>query len=232
MNRVAIVNSPVGIGPNGWAECWVDAAAHAPLFGVNENLTRAQRLVYRELAREFGLEYHGMTTPNPVFWAADLYDFQAGEVHELHDAATGPLAERFPGFNAGRSLTEVVLKRKRDGQEVAVLNTHWVPRGPKVNARWRRQMRRKSKALLRYLVRKHVREGREVWVIGDFNLAGPFPMRVAEFRWVRAQGVDKVGVAVPKGQKPVGRKRRGFRLVRTASDHGHLVAAQADTRAA
>lgn len=197
--NVAVINAPIKVGADNWAKCWNRAHANSAVFGINESLTKKQRDVYRvQMAKspkpvgQFGLHQ----TPNPIFWRKDRFRKLSGKVHQIHPSNTGPLADKYPGFNAARYITEVVLLQKVDKREFTILNTHLVPNGPKVNDKWRKKARRKSKRDLRQLVRKHKKAGREVIVMGDMNLYKPFKMPPG-FKWIRKFGIDKIGSTLP-----------------------------------
>jgi len=195
----AAINIPIKVGATNWAWCWLGAYSYGAIFGVNESLTKKQRDVYADRmagspqpVAQFGLRQ----TPNPVFWRKERFQRIYGKIHKLHKAGTGPLAKKYPGYNAARYVTEVVLRQRVDGREFAVLNTHLVPNGPKVDKTWRKKARRKSKRDLRQLVRKHKKAGRGVIVMGDMNLYKPFKMPPG-FKWIRKFGIDKIGSTVP-----------------------------------
>ena len=219
--RLAVVNIPHKIGADRWEACWDGARRRSAIFGVNESLRGDQRDLYAALAEDTKVGHSGLRqTPNPIFWKKKRFEKVSGEVHQIHGKAAGPLARRFPGFNAERDVNEVVLRQKENDREVAVLNTHWVPNGRKVNPVWRMKMRRKSKKLVRDLVRKHKRAGRPVFVMGDTNLFLPFWMP-QDFKWYRARGIDKLGGTLPgKG-----------RAYPAPTDHKHGVKATATLHA-
>lgn len=208
---VGTINAPAGYGDEAAETCWLKTSSHSDFFGMNEIGNKSIKDDLENLRREkkhgrFGL-YLG---PNPVFWDLKKYKSVRKARHiQIHPAATGFLARRFPGYNGARYLTEEVIKPVSGGLQVAHLHTHWVPRGVKVSAWWRNKMRRISKDLLRKLVKAHRAAGRIVVVTGDLNIKGPFEV-VSGFVWLVSAGVDKIGAIAPVGYRIINRKMGSF----------------------
>lgn len=194
---VAVINVPIKVGRDAWEECF-DLAAQSAVFGFNETLSAAQRAVYATKVAQHRrpLAHFGLTSPNPIFYREKRFRFVSGKVHQIHGKAPGPLAQEYPGYNAARYITELVLRQKADGTEFAFLNTHLVPNGKKVNPLWRAVVRRKSIKMLNELTQKHIDASRVVVVMGDMNIYEPFKMP-ARFRWYRPKGIDKIGGTRP-----------------------------------
>lgn len=196
---VALTNIPTRVGRDAWSKCFRLMAGSASIFGINEAFSKDAKRLYLDLAEQHQLAQYGTSvTPNPVFWSSSEYRKVSARPLKLHGAATGVLARRYPGYNAGRYLTEVVLAPVGGGPEVAVLNWHLVPGGLKVNPLWRRKVRKKSKRKIRDLARKHTAAGRVVVGMGDANIVKPFNV-IPGWRWLRGRGIDKLGVAAPPG---------------------------------
>lgn len=224
--KLGVINIPYKVGPAAWEKCWTETADRAEVFGVNESFTKAQRRLYLRLAKEAGYGQYGTrVTPNPVFWDRSKWRRVEASVYEIH--GRGPLFRLFPGFNESRYVTEVVLRHRRRQREIVVLNTHWVPEGRKVTAAFRDKARAESKAMVARLMRKHVAAGREVFLVGDLNIHASFVLPVLGFRWARAVGVDKVGVAVPLDREVVRAEADTFPA---PTDHKHGVVATIRTR--
>jgi hypothetical protein len=188
---VALINVPVKVGAASWEACF-RLAAKSPIFGLNESSTRRQRELYAALSEKIGFSHSGLRNcTNPIFWDADRFTKLFSEVHEIHPAGTGPLADKYPGFNAARTINEVVLADSA-GHEFAVLCTHFVPNGVKVNSAWRDKVRKESKRALRKLAQEHREAGRKVVVMGDMNMYEPFRLGKG-IRWYRKFGIDKIG---------------------------------------
>lgn len=196
---VAMINVPFKIGWVKWQECFLKAAK-SEIFGINECLTGSQRDAYREYSLRHGFQHAALRgSPNPVFWKRDEFKQVSAQIIELHPAGSGDLANRYPGFNAARSVTEVVLLHKKHG-EIAVLNTHFVPNGRKVDNVWRDVVRHKSKKKLRQLAQRHKDMGRIVLPMGDMNIYAPFRLGKG-VRWHRKFGIDKIGSSLKGSAK-------------------------------
>ena len=198
--RIAIINVPVKVGASAWERCFRETAERAPLFGINETKSHEQRVLYRRLAREHGYGSAGMASPNVVFFDSARYHKISSRVVPLHPRGNGLLARRFPGFNDARSVTEVTLLDVKSGEVIVVLCTHWVPEGRKVPGVWRAWARNESKRRIRQMMRRHMKWGRTVFLIGDTNIGGVIDMSVRGFVWIRPEGIDKIGVGLPKGR--------------------------------
>ncbi len=220
--RIAVINIPTQVGPTAWKECWDAAADRAPIVGVNEQFTRRARRAMRRRAKKRGYgQYGAKQTPNPIYFDKAKYALVYGKVHRIHGGATGHLARLYPGFNAGRDLTEAVLAPLTNNlPEVAVLCSHWVPDGRRVDPEWRKQKRRESKALVAKLTAQHLAAGRIVYFIGDTNIYGR--IRIAGLRFLRKVGIDKIAVGVPAGMVILRAKARTFPA---PTDHEHGVVA-------
>lgn len=202
--RVGTINVPIGAGRQNWAKAFRLMAEATSVFGVNENLTAAQREVFARMARLMGFVWFALNGPNPIFWEADQYRRHDSGTVPLHARGRSSLARRYPGYNSGRQATWVVLASVADPlREFTVICTHWVPEGPKVPAPFRAWARRESKRGVKRLALIHLRRGRLVFLVGDLNVMAEFSMAIRGFRfvWVRGVGVDKVGVWVPRGVK-------------------------------
>lgn len=222
---IATINVPVSVGAAAWERCIRETAARAHLFGVNETKSREQINLYRQFAREHELGTAGLDgSGNAVFWRKSVYLKISSRVVPLHPRGTGALARRYPGFNDARSVTEVVLMDKRTSEVVVMLCTHWVPEGRKVPVAWRLWARNKSKRKIRKMIRFHRKWGRTVFLVGDTNIAGPVDMHVRGFKWIRSEGIDKIGVAVPKGTTL---KTSDYHKYGAPTDHGAGVVASA-----
>lgn len=223
--RIAVINVPTSVGASAWERCFRETAERAPVFGVNETISREAKVLYTKLAHELNLGRACLyVSPNPVFWDRDEYERMEARVHQLHARGTSPLARRFPGFNEARSVTEVVLRDKDTNKQIVVLCTHWVPEGKKVPAAWRAWARSESMRQIRKLIRFHMRHGRIVYVIGDTNIGGVIDMGIRRFKWIRSDGIDKIGVAVPKG---ITLKNSDYHKFGAPTDHGAGVVASA-----
>lgn len=200
--RAATINAPHSAGRRAWRRCWGLTARRADVFCLNESW-KAQRRLYLALCKANGYGYRG-GQPNVVCWDKRRYREVSARTVALHQRAGGWRSRVWPGYNDARSVTEVVLDDLRDGPEVAVLATHWVPEGRKVARSWRREMRRRSKATVTRLTEQHQAAGRVVVLLGDLNVHHIFDL--PPFTWVRDRGADRIAVATPEG----------WRIVRTA----------------
>lgn len=193
---VALINIPNKIGTSNVRRCWDKAAARSAIFGVNESFHKTQRQIYSQAMADSKAKWsqYGLwQTPNPVFWRSDRFKRINAEVHLIHPAnTTAPNHAKWPGFYDARFITEVVLKQRVGGQEVAILNTHLVYGAKVLDQKWLRTVRRTSKSALRRLVRKHRDAGRIAIVMGDMNTKSNFAMPRG-FRWFTKRIIDKVG---------------------------------------
>lgn len=196
---IACMNVPTKVGRAAWAENFDKLVDRAGIFGINEaGSPRAKRL-YRRLARARGYGYYGLWLgPNPVFWNKRQYAFHSGAHVRLHARNTDWRARRWPGFNAARYATVVVLKPRSGGPLVTFICWHFVAPGRKVDSQWRARMRRRSIAKVAAIVEHHHDAGRIVAGAGDANIKPPFDV-VPGWEWVHGEGVDKVGVIAPAG---------------------------------
>lgn len=218
---LGIINIPHKVGAKRWESCWKETALRAQIFGVNESGSRAQRNLYRELARKAGYGYYGLwKSPNPIFWDKRTYEFVRGQVTQLHGRSSGRLARRYPGFNAPRYQTEVILK-DREGQEYAFICVHWASRFH-VTRRFYARARFLSARTASRTVRHHKKAGRIVGFGGDTNISGR--IYNPQVTWLYSQGVDKLGVAVPRKYKLSQLRSRRFDA---PTDHKHGIAGSA-----
>lgn len=222
LHRLGVINVPVKVGPRAWLRCWRVMAGKTALFGVNESLSRRQRLVYAAAMRQrrWG-QYALWTSPNPIFFAKETWTKVegSGRVVKLHDA--GPWAGRWPGYSAARYATVCVFERN-DGTQHAVVNAHLVPDGSKVEPRWRSKVRDSSFVQLRDLVDGLTDLGCITWLLGDMNVYPEFQMG-DRFHWVRGHGIDKLGVSLPDG---VTLGDGGWELINAPTDHQHGLVAR------
>lgn len=219
--RVGLVNVPVKVGAAAWLACWTILSARCSVLVVNESLSRRQRRVYRAAALARGWGQYGLrSSPNPIFFSRLRWAFLAGRVVPLHEE--GPWAKRWPGYNAARFVTVLALLHRRSGERHVILGTHLVSNGDKNPVAWRAEKREESLALLRILVQGYLADGCVVWLLGDMNLQEPFDLGPG-FRWVRGQGIDKIGLGLPPGLKVDG---AAWRLVAAPTDHKHGVTAR------
>lgn len=196
---VAVMNIPTKMGARAWAIDFDKLADRADVFGINEaGSVRAKRL-YRRLAQARGYSSWGLWRgPNPIFWDTRLYRLHSARQVRLHRRGRGRLARRFPGFNGARFVTVVTLVHLATGRRITFLNWHFVAPGWKVRDAWRARMRRRSIATVRAIVESTLDHGCTAVGFGDTNLREPFEV-VDGWVWLRGEGVDKLGVAVPDG---------------------------------
>lgn len=187
------INIPSKVGQKAWESCWRKTATRASIFGVCENFTRKQRGTYRAQAKRHNYGVFGLSSPNPIFWDRSLYKKLSGRVITLHAGAKDSWARRFPGFNAERKMSELILA-DWSGQEYAVLCSHWVPE-QNVSLAFKLSARRASKKKTRELIRYHRSLGRIVIFMADTNIYRR--INLAGMIWMRKRGIDKIGVAVP-----------------------------------
>lgn len=220
--RVAVVNVPIKVGPAAWRESFdrADVLSRDGAFGVNETLSPKQRELYRELAKKRNLGWFGLRTGNAVFWDKARWKRIRGEVVTLHARGESALARRYPGYNAARTATVVVLEDRETGDQVTIICTHWAPQGKKVPAAWGAWARREAKRQIRAVMAGHQASGRVVFLIGDLNVKAVVRMGLTGFRWLRRYGVDKIGVAVPAGTRFVSGSAKVFKA---PTDHKHGV---------
>lgn len=196
---VSCINIPRKVGPDGWAECLRRAQSGASIVGVQECFTDRQWAEYRTAG--WGRIGEPSLTSNPILWDRAVWVLVRHRVVDLHAGGTGPLARRFPGYNAGRTALVAVLEHRESRERVTVINTHLVAYGPKVPGAWRAWALARSLVRLRRLVRAAHRRGQAVVPMGDLNSEAPLPIGV---RWLRPAGtrgrsIDRIGVLPPKG---------------------------------
>lgn len=194
---IACMNVPTKVGREAWKLCFAILVDHADLFGINEAGSWRAKVLYQRWKKVHGYSQYGLLGTNPVFWKISAFRFVRGRQIKLHNRAKGKKARKWPGFNAARYVTEVVLRHRASDHLIAVLNAHLVAPGPKVNAEWREDMRERSLDRIAGLVRHHLTEGRVVVILGDFNIRGR--LDIPGVTWLHFDGVDKLAVAVPDG---------------------------------
>ena len=217
--KFSFVNIPSKVGVNGAVSCWSDATSRAPVAAFVEIFTSSQKNTLLRLANRDGYGQYGIRQcPNPIFWKKSRWEKVFGKVTKIHGPNTGKKAKLFPGFNAARYENLVVLRTRKTGREIAVVCTHWAANAPlKVDKKWRTQKIAESKAHLRATVRAQTALGRDVYVMGDFNLNGEFTMP-ANFVWVASNKIDKIGVGVGVGRYYLD---GDYRYFPTRTDHRH-----------
>lgn len=220
--RVAVCNVPISVGAKAWRECFTETAKRGDIFGINEAHSPRQKATYRRQAKRRRLRKYGLSGANPLFNDPDRWRRVHQGQHRLH--GRGPLWRRWPGFNAARSATVAVYRSTGFERvpDVTVINTHLVPRGPKVPGPWRDRARRRAVARIARLTAQHVARHRVVVVMGDFNMDDA--PAIPGVRWLvgARHGVDKIGVAVPKGWRIAERTTQRFPA---PTDHKSGVAA-------
>lgn len=216
--QLAVINIPAKVGRAAWKQCFEQTAARAEIFGINETFTIRQRRLYRRLAKTLGLLFFALFIgPNPIFYDRSEWRRVAGSQHRLH--GRGPRWRTWPGFNAARYATAAVFDRRDDLDLpwVTVINTHWVPRGPKVPAWWRERARKAAIAKVEAIIDRHLAIGRIVVLMGDLNM-GKAP-ELDHIRWIRDDaGVDELGIALPDGWHIVNIDAARYAA---PTDHGH-----------
>lgn len=223
--KPGVINIPTNLNdrkdPSHWRVCWTETADRAEIFGVNESFTAGQRETYLRLAKERDYGQFGTrVTPNPVFWDREHWRKVSGRVIELHGALSRH--REYPGFNEARFVTEVVLRRRGSKHEVTILCTHWVPEGDKVTPADRDRARKSSKDQVAALMKRHTAVGRDCVLLGDTNIHGTFSLGIPGFTWIKEDGVDKVGIAVPLDRRVAHSSSREFAA---PTDHRTGVAA-------
>ena len=200
--HLATINVPAKVGRKAWEKCFEETAKRADLFGVNEAFSLRQKATFRRRAKAEGFRQYGLYKgPNPIFHNPNDWRRVRANTYRLH--GRGPLWRRWPGFNGSRSATVALFHPVRSaGAPVAVVNTHWVPRGPKVPRVFRDRARRRSERVVARIVRAHLDRGHVVVVMGDLNMTTAPDLPGVE--WVHDRGVDKIGVACPEGWEMTG----------------------------
>lgn len=169
--RISLINIPKKIGPDSILVAFQRALARGSIVGVNESFGTQQRNIYAAEAKKRGYSFYGLrTTPNVVFWKSKDFRRKRAKVHTLHRAnTTAPNHSKWPGFYDKRELTEVVLVNRATKQEHAVLLTHLLYPAKVLEAKWVTESKDESLRKIRNLIRKHVRAGRIVTLMGDMN---------------------------------------------------------------
>lgn len=221
---IGSINIPSKVGRDDWVACWEKTAERTTVFGSQECFTPGQRRAYRRMCRKHKWKVRGMgASPNPVFWDEDVWEYVSHRVILLHNESG---RKTNPGFNAERYMTEVVLRHKKLGVELAVLNTHWV--APfHVSRLFLTKSRRASKKKARQRIRVHKAAGRIVVFMGDTNIGRKISL--AGIKWIRGKGIDKIGIAVPKGWTI---DMAAHVIFKAPTDHGHGVQGLARVTAA
>ena len=197
--RAALINIPRKVGERAWVECLDKAMDRGSIVGVNEALSEQQRRAYRGVAAERGYSVAGLVDgPNPVFWDRLVWRHVRSRVRRLHPAARGPLAKRFPGYNAARYVTVAALEHRATGRRVTVLCFHLAVGGPdKVSVLWHKAAVAASIVKLARIATWHAVRGRPVILMGDTN-ARVLRLPARRFRWVADGGrIDKIGATLP-----------------------------------
>ena len=211
------INIPYSVGPGAWRECLLGAMSHGTVVGVNESFTRQQRATFREVGNVHNWGAYGLSdSPNPILWDGRFWRFKRGRMFRLHKAAKGSQARKYPGFNAARHGTLAVLQNVSSGHRVAFINTHLVPRGPKVSKAWRAWALGRSYVRLSAIVARNVLAGRTVVLMGDMNQGGK--PKVLGIRWIQWKTVDKAGVRLPVRAKLIEHSSGTFPA---PTDHRH-----------
>lgn len=196
---MTLINIPNKVGAANVRKCITLAMNKGKVVSVNESFHRRQRDIYAEVAKAKGFSYYGLRlTPNPVFWKSRDFVRQRSKVYRLHGRnTTAKNAAKWPGFYDKRELTEVVLKPRNGGREVAVLNLHMLYDAKVLDREWVEESRKQSLKTIRALTRKHIKAGRVVEVNGDTNMLANFSMPKT-FRWYTKAGkIDKAGANRP-----------------------------------
>ncbi|WP_028654884.1 endonuclease/exonuclease/phosphatase family protein [Nocardioides sp. J54] len=221
--RVAFGNVPTKVKAAGWEGCFRILKARGDVVGINEAGNWRAKRVYARLAKAAGYGRYGLFIgPNPIFWDRRVYRRYSARQVRLHDSGKGRRARLWPGFNAARYMTVVVLTHLDTGRLVTFINLHFVAPGPKVPARWRAAMRNRSIARLRKIVAHHQAAGRDVVVFGDANRHGfPIPGAV----WLDSSRPDVLAI-VPADDTRLGDTT--VEQVPAPTDHKRVVAARAE----
>lgn len=197
--RASTINIPTSAGRKAWRRALAIATRHGDLTGAQEVFSPRAKALFVWLARHLGLRQFGLVySPNPIFSDPDVWRRTRGNVHKLH--GRGPLKyfRKWSGFNAARYATVAIYEHTNaDAPLVTHLNTHLVPRGPKVPDWWRDQVRRISIEKITDIVAAHLAAGRVVLLTGDFNMEDA--PKIPGVQWLWDDGVDKIGIAVPEG---------------------------------
>lgn len=221
--RVSTININRSAGRDAWRRALGLAARRGDLVGAQEIGSPQQKTLMRWLCRRLGLRQFGLTySPNPIFSDPDVWVRVRGSVHKLHGPGPGRYRVRWPGFNGPRYATVAIYRNTNSrAPQVAVINTHWVPRGRKVPTSFRNRARAVSTEKVASIVTAHTNAGRVVVVVGDLNL--DTPPTLPGVRWADAPGVDVIGVAAPKG---VALTKSSRTLFSAPIDHRHGLAAK------
>lgn len=220
---IGMINVPTKMGTRGYEECYERTSARCDIFGMNEVFARfAKRTVIQESRQHGNAQWGTGRGPNPLFWDETKYRKRWASQHLLH--GRGPRYAQYPGFNERRKATVVVLEDLMDtsNPDTTVINTHLLALASrKIGMVWGRRARKRSLRLIRDIVREHLEAGRIVILMGDMNMRLPFWVN-RRFTWVRGRGIDKIGIAVPKGYRVV---KKEFSLFAAPTDHQHGVEA-------
>jgi hypothetical protein len=203
------------MGVKNWRRCWYVMAARTSVFGTNETLTRSIKLTYQVLARKNGWRVAGLwRSPNPIFYKRSDWRHVSTDVVTLH--GRGPNYRSHAGYNERRYANITVLEdRHSDALKHVHINVHLVADSRYAPAPWVRRARASSLRQLQDIVAAHVGAGRVVWLYGDMNIGSPF-LVARGFHWIKATGVDKIGIAVPHGYRLLD---EDFTLHRAPTDH-------------
>lgn len=226
--RVAFMNIPTKVGWRAWRANFRALDERGQVFGINEAGARRAKALYAVLAKRRRLGYFGLWIgPNPIFWDRRRYRLHSAAQVKLHGRAPGWRSLRWPGFNAARYVTVVVLEPLDGGPLETYLNWHWVAPGPKVDEKWRARMREISDRKVTEIIEHHRAAGRIVVGFGDINLRDA-PDLGGHVIWLREQGVDVLCIALPDGVQlatTVARARAQVDVFEADTDHKHGVSA-------
>lgn len=221
-----MINVPTKVGPLNWARCFIKTSNRAGVFGINETFSRAAKRTYMALAKARGFGYYGVKQgPNPIFWNKKYWRFVEAKHVKIH--GKGPNYRAWPGFNDDRYMTILVLQRVGEkgnpvGPPQAFLFTHWAAFGGnhKVPTKWVNARQAESIEFARGIIELGLDKGMIVWFSGDTNHGGAIDFG-KNFHWVKPLGIDKIGVALPKGVKL---EHKSVSLFDAPTDHNHGIA--------
>lgn len=143
-------------------------AAQSDLIGWQEIILDYYRLAVRELDDEWEslmIKDLGNIGGCPISWRKDLYD--------LEDSGKIKLFQGLPGIGKTRYIVWVILKHKKTGAAVLVVNTHYVAKAyskKRVTFRKLRQkLWRRSNEKLNDFIQEMSLKGYLICILGDFN---------------------------------------------------------------
>lgn len=219
--HVATINVPGSVGPEAWKRCFELVFQHGRDFaGANEIGRPGAKAMFARIAKALGREQFGtFRGPNPIVSNRARWKRTGGRTWRLHAAGASALARKWVGFNGPRYATVTTNRPVKAPftPEVTAIQTHWVPRGKKVPAWWRKRQAERSRVIVAKLVRTHLNRGRIVLVMGDLNVERA--PAITGVKWVHDRGVDKIGVACPAGVQ-LTKHSSAFFDAPTDHDHG------------